>query len=349
MAVRYAVANGNWSATSTWDGGASIPTTGDDVYANSYTVNIDQDIEVAKISTEVCPTTSVGGGRFVGTKTGDTYITANIIAGLSGCLSYWTGIGQTTSRLYIIGDVYGGSITGAWGIFLSSTAYPNDPIKQPIIVGNLYGWTGTNCAAITSRTDRLYSLILTGNATAGTGADCISLTNNGTFTSIIVGNATATAGFSAFIGNHILYFTWIATASSSTCAIYNTGTNYLSGIMINISWVMPILHTTNCRVYIQEGGSLSWKFDTEDSLTKTLYTDFDQPSEADVREWVLYWEWMYEWTLAVPDPSNVASGVPTDDTVWTADFNLSEVMTALWVVNEWVQKASKFIPHTTNL
>jgi hypothetical protein len=25
------------------------------------------------------------------------------------------------------------------------------------------------------------------------------------------------------------------------------------------------------------------------------------------------------------------------------------VMTALWVVNEWVQKASKFIPHTTNL
>jgi hypothetical protein len=56
-----------------------------------------------------------------------------------------------------------------------------------------------------------------------------------------------------------------------------------------------------------------------------------------------------EGTLIVPSKENVAIWVPVDDTVWTADFNLSEVMTALWVVNEWVQKASKFIPHTTNL
>lgn len=67
-------------------------------------------------------------------------------------------------------------------------------------------------------------------------------------------------------------------------------------------------------------------------------------------DWIVYW-WNseLEWTLVVPSPSNVASGVPTDDTVWTADFELTWVMTALWVINEWVQKASKFIPHTTNL
>ena len=100
-----------------------------------------------------------------------------MIAGLSGCLEYGAGI-ATTSRLYVIGDVYGGSIARAWGIYLSSTAYSNAPVQQPIIVGNLYGGTGSNCVAITSRADRLYSLILTGNATAGTGAHCISITNN---------------------------------------------------------------------------------------------------------------------------------------------------------------------------
>ena len=49
--IRYAVNNGNWSAVGTWDGGASLPTVGDDVYANGYTVTVNQDITVAKIST----------------------------------------------------------------------------------------------------------------------------------------------------------------------------------------------------------------------------------------------------------------------------------------------------------
>jgi hypothetical protein len=43
MATRRAIANGNWSATSTWNGGV-VPTDGDTVYANGYTVTIDQAI-----------------------------------------------------------------------------------------------------------------------------------------------------------------------------------------------------------------------------------------------------------------------------------------------------------------
>ena len=95
----------------------------------------------------------------------------------------------------------------------------------------------------------------------------------------------------------------------------------------------------------------SWQLINDNNSPTYMYSSYVwNPTESDVRDWTVYW-WNseLEWTLVVPSPSNVASGVPTDDTVWTADFNLSEVMTALWVVNEWVQKASKFIPHTTNL
>ena len=95
----------------------------------------------------------------------------------------------------------------------------------------------------------------------------------------------------------------------------------------------------------------SWNLINYDNTSTYMYSSYVwNPMESNVRDWIVYW-WNseLEWTLIVPSPSNVASGVPTDDTVWTADFKLTWVMTALWVVNEWVQKASKFIPHTTNL
>lgn len=85
----------------------------------------------------------------------------------------------------------------------------------------------------------------------------------------------------------------------------------------------------------------------DDDRKTYMYSSYvGNPTESDVRDWTVYW-WNdeLEGTLVVPSPSNVARGVPTDDTVWTADFELTEVMTALRVVNEWVQKASKFIPH----
>ncbi len=41
MAVRYAVASGNWSNTATWDGG-TLPTSADDVYADGNEVAYDK-------------------------------------------------------------------------------------------------------------------------------------------------------------------------------------------------------------------------------------------------------------------------------------------------------------------
>lgn len=59
MALIYAKGNGNWSSTSTWGGGV-LPVAGDEVYTNSFTVAIDTDIDVDRISNDTTPIGVVG-------------------------------------------------------------------------------------------------------------------------------------------------------------------------------------------------------------------------------------------------------------------------------------------------
>ena len=62
MATRYAVANGNWSNTATWDGG-TLPTAADDVFSNNFTVNIDGTFTVLTIrnTSNASPAIAAGG------------------------------------------------------------------------------------------------------------------------------------------------------------------------------------------------------------------------------------------------------------------------------------------------
>lgn len=103
MAVRYAVANGNWSSTSTWNGG-TLPTSADDVYSNTFTVTIDQNINVLSLRNSTQSPAVQGGGFVV---SGDYTITAgNILKGNSGsnCLTY-TGSGTLNINGNIIGQL----------------------------------------------------------------------------------------------------------------------------------------------------------------------------------------------------------------------------------------------------
>lgn len=84
MAIRYAVANGNWSNVATWNGGTTLPGAGDDVYADGKTVTIDQNITVLSINTTQRSGGTDGGGFTASTT---VTITANVVAGLSNCLT----------------------------------------------------------------------------------------------------------------------------------------------------------------------------------------------------------------------------------------------------------------------
>jgi hypothetical protein len=62
MATVWAVNNGNWSNASTWSG-SYIPQSGDDVFANNRTVNVDVSFDVASLR-NTSGTGITAGGSF---------------------------------------------------------------------------------------------------------------------------------------------------------------------------------------------------------------------------------------------------------------------------------------------
>lgn len=57
MAVRFAIQSGNWSNGAIWDGFSALgyPNGEDDVYTNSYTVNMDQSVSVLSLNNSTTP------------------------------------------------------------------------------------------------------------------------------------------------------------------------------------------------------------------------------------------------------------------------------------------------------
>jgi hypothetical protein len=97
MANRYAVANGDWSNTATWDGG-TLPTADDIVRPNGFNVTIDQDITVQELRNDAS-SPSVAGGGFTLTGNYTVNISTNVQCFASSLLTY-NGSGVA----YIIGS-----------------------------------------------------------------------------------------------------------------------------------------------------------------------------------------------------------------------------------------------------
>lgn len=77
MALRYAVASGNWSSTSTWDGG-TLPTASDDVFSNGFTVTINGTFTVLSIRNTLNAAAPIIllGGQFIYANGGNLTCTA---------------------------------------------------------------------------------------------------------------------------------------------------------------------------------------------------------------------------------------------------------------------------------
>lgn len=201
MADRWAVANGNWSSTATWDGG-TLPQAGDDVYADGKTVTVDQNVTVANLRTSQRSGGTAGGYFNIGAN--DLTVNADLRAGTTHCLS----IGNYTGTI-VNGNVYGGTATQAYGLnsytcpcTLNGNSYGGTGYQSfgahlrncSIQNGDSYGGTGTGSGA--SGTYMEYFCVQNGNAYGGTSTNNPCVGSQLLYECILNGDSTGGSGTS---------------------------------------------------------------------------------------------------------------------------------------------------------
>jgi hypothetical protein len=165
MANIKAAQSGNWSDTSTWQGGA-LPGLDDIAIANSYTVTIDQDISVQTLSNSTFGS-STDGGFFQITTVG-AGVTRNINLSLGLGNAATTYVGTTTGLLRI-------SATSGTIDFGSANITGGSLTNRPVLIV-----IGSN---ITVKT--------TGNASASvTSSNAIQISNLAVNVTLIVNDVT---------------------------------------------------------------------------------------------------------------------------------------------------------------
>jgi hypothetical protein len=345
MANRYAVANGNWSNTATWDGG-TLPQAGDDVRANGFAVTINQDINVASIRTDALAP-AISGGSFTVSGNG-RILTCDVQTGTSTCLFCTTAISwflygnvrtysafdqsairfTTTANaiLTMVGNINGNTVNSNNGL-----AVRNQVVATINLTGNIIGGSGNNCPGLGPDTGTSLTLSVTGNITGGTNSTSAGVNSFSnvlyTVNGICIGGI---AGVGINAAGCILTGTCIAsgcpTAGGNVGISANTSSNVIISEAIftdcpptfgkvrfkNINPKVTVLKANGTSQVLVEAGASG-----------------DFPIAADVRSGISYASGSLTGTLSVPLPANVRKGVPTDNTVGTADLTAADFWNTL--------------------
>lgn len=342
MANRYAVANGNWSNTATWDGG-TLPAQGDDVRANSYTVTIDQDITVNSIRNDAF-SPAVLGGKFIINSTG-LNVLCDIYAASSNCLEISGFSGETN----VTGNVYATNNNGS-AILLNGA---NITIN---LTGEAYSGFMNSGSGATSNS----GLIVTagnfnfiGNAYArGGGYACGIYSSAANSTNTFNGNAYNNsiilhangAGLLVSGANQITVMDGIAESISNlqtqilASAVF-VSNGFFSGNVIAIGSELGVGSGINCSAlgsaiikksinrsglgalsnikYSQTEPSIDVLNENNNIITLTDPSQTNPPAESNVRLGTSYSGGAFTGTLIIPNPEDVRKGVAVDDTVGT--------------------------------
>lgn len=224
MATRWAVANGNWSNTATWNGG-TLPGVGDDVHAGGFTVTINQDVTCLTLRTDLSGSAPAGGTFAVSSIAGTRTITAEMsatgtthkitLSATSGSLVInGTLRPPSTSNQYALQQTAAGvaiTVNGDIAHNGASTAVVNAGTTLNLTVnGSVYGaiTSSGNCINHTAGTNS--SVIISGSvsgAAIGTGiglaigAGPATWSVGGNVSSGVVSSGVVCSGSSAFTGS----------------------------------------------------------------------------------------------------------------------------------------------------
>lgn len=339
MAIRYAVASGNWSSTATWNGG-TLPADTDDVYSNGFVVSIDQSITVNSLKkiSNGSPAIAVGGSFSI-----TAGVTVTITAGIAAAdavtnSQYLLLVNAGAASVTLNANIVGGASTNRVAVRVDSTF-----TGALTINGNLTGGSGGTAYALDAQAASA-SVAINGHLLGGSGAaTAYAINANGslTITGDVTGGSTAAAinfGVSSATirgelrpGNSATGVPAII-SEGTTAFVRYSGHIYSGGMAVNTgpngffpirgSWTVMDGEDVFIHVFNDDN------FPSGNNGTQTVLTRYgtSNPAIEDVRAGVVYGvDSQLEGTLAVPPPASVASGVPTDDTVGTAALSLADV------------------------
>lgn len=322
MANVYAVKTGNWSDTTVWNTGA-LPTSADDVYANSFTVTIDINPTVQSIRTygsysggifqiSSSRTVTCSNGFFIGSYGLIVASTTGRTVNLIGNFTPPTGGGRSTVITGTFGTV---NITG--DLITTNSNYSNiftgDQSQSSItinVTGNLYGG-GSSVAGAIDLGNTTQFVYITGNLYSGTVAGAIANIGNN---SIIdqVGACYGQNGVPALSAGTGVTMTLTGpfyTSTNGTHAIYS-----------------PVWRWKNTSPSFYQIRSANL------ATIRSLYTADSvggNPAISNVRAGTTYGPaGELTGTCSVPDASSVAYGVPVDNTTGTAVLTSAAVKEA---------------------
>lgn len=311
MAIVYAVKTGNWNDTTVWNTGA-LPTSADDVYANNFTVTVNQNINV--ISLRNGATTGVtAGGNF--TINGGYTIVADVIV---------TNLIVTTSSLITI---TANSITSNTGIVISSTNVQ----ANYVINGNL---TASNATAINIANGQNSSVTINGNCFAGTVASATIITSSNTITFVVNGiaqSSTIASCTTISIINNIIRIQKAFSPDNGLAAVIQTNrqtTTIVKEIEQGNFGQVPIQGYVRFDNAITINAKVLRENNTQITLVDASNLVNQLPAESDVRFGIGYNNGNKIGSAYIPAAASVAFGVPVDNTTGTAALTPSAVWNA---------------------
>ena len=256
MALRYLIASGNVADPTKWDGGVSVPGSGDDCYANGFTGTISADFTVNSLNTTASGPAAAGGGFTCSTA---VTITApgGFRAGTTNCLTIsalGTAVGPsfgsltTGSRSGLVlssfatqtGDSTGGAFSASHGTSLSVcatqygnsyagsvfNAYGSSVITAAVQVGDSFGGSSTNCRGTFLNAGTHIGQSNGGSAAGSYGTQA---QGNGQHYGACVGGSNATAYGTAVASGGVAIPTSITNSTGPGLSIANDGVIILQG------------------------------------------------------------------------------------------------------------------------
>ena len=334
----------NTSATSITAGGRFLLTNGITIDAtgtglvnnSSTTVLIEFNLAAPNSATIITSALTGTGGNISGnghillSNTGTLTLTVNSTWSLNGVIVNVTGNGVFN----LFGSGGHATVLGSQtGINLSAANATLNWTGNLTLAGMSVGWgyiANIGGLATTSTVN------MVGNIIGSASASGYGIFTNGIFnlTGIAEPNPLGTTNNAAAVfaqaGSNVTINGIVRSNNNRVVAINSAGLVTVSGQIncVNEGW--PIIAT---RLRLANATPTQITFQTDSAgINKTLYepgTALGNPATTDVRQGVSYASGALTGTLIVPSPSNVRQGVPTDNTVGTADLTAQDIFTAI--------------------